>query len=555
MSAFAVPTVALMDELLMMGVDTQQQQREERALKLLISLSYRTGELNTYLNAIAQGVSELLKLDWSVVTLCWDNSERILASTIDLGAAQEQIHELHGTLTGAVVQTGQPLQVEDTHACSTYGQAPPGFTAYMGVPLQAPSGKTIGTICSFQREARVFTEAEVKLAQLFAERAAIALDNFELYQQVQQSNEQLRQEIQERKQTEAALRASEERFRKIFTSSNDAILVIEPQSGQILEANPQACEMLGYSRDALLKDITLAQLHVGQEDAAFAFIQQVLKTGQGRAENLTCITNTGEHLDVDISAAPIDFSGQPCLIGHVRDVTERNQSQRAAIAALERLAEIGELAAMIVHEVRNPLTTVWLGLTSLQRMALPERAISRVSLAVAEAQRLQRLLNEILLYAKPQQLQTEPIELVPLVRDLATNLQQLPVAQTRHLVCELPRESVYVEGDSDKLKQVFINLVTNAFEAIPSGETVTWRILATADGRQLGIEVHNGGDPITPDLLAKLTQPFCTTKASGNGLGLAITKRIVEAHHGNLAIASTATSGTTFTVHLPRLVR
>ncbi|MEM8604725.1 MAG: ATP-binding protein, partial [Cyanobacteria bacterium P01_H01_bin.121] len=249
----------------------------------------------------------------------------------------------------------------------------------------------------------------------------------------------------------------------------------------------------------------------------------------------------------------IDFSGQPCLIGHVRDVTERNQSQRAAIAALERLAEIGELAAMIVHEVRNPLATVWLGLTSLQRMALPERAVSRINLAVAEAQRLQRLLNEILLYAKPQQLQTKPLELVPLIRDLATNLQQLPVAQERRLVCELPLEPVYVEGDSDKLKQVFINLVTNAFEAIPSGETVTWRVLATADGKQLGIEVHNEGEPIPPDLLAKLTKPFSTTKANGNGLGLAITKRIVEAHRGKLAIASTAETGTTFTVHLPQL--
>jgi PAS domain S-box-containing protein len=327
-----------------MALDIQQRQREERALRLLISLSYRTEDLDTYLNAIAQGVSELLDLDWSVVTLCWDNSERILASTLDLGPVQDQIHELHGSLTGAVVESGQPLRVADTQTSSTYGRAPAGFVAYMGVPLRTPAGRVLGTICSFQQQPRNFTEAEVQLAQLFAEREAITLDNFQLYQQLQETNHQLR--------------TSEERWRKIFTSSNDAILVLEPETTRILECNPQACQMLGYSRTELLGTITLTGLQAQDLEAAQAFMAQTLQTGQGRAENLTCLTKTGGCLEVEISAAPMDFDGQRCLIAHIRDVTARNQSQRAAIAALERLAEIAVLAAMIVHAVRNPLATV-----------------------------------------------------------------------------------------------------------------------------------------------------------------------------------------------------
>jgi signal transduction histidine kinase len=178
--------------------------------------------------------------------------------------------------------------------------------------------------------------------------------------------------------------------------------------------------------------------------------------------------------------------------------------------------------------------------------------MQRLYLAIEEAQRLQRLLNEILLYAKPQQLQTEVINLKQMITELAPTLCQLPVARDRQLYCDLPEDPIQVSADLDKLKQVFINLVTNAFEASPQGQTITWRVTHLANQPpQVCIAVHNVGEPIPPDLLPQLTQPFCTTKANGNGLGLAITKRIIEAHHGHLAIASSAEAGTTFSVFLP----
>ncbi len=114
-----------------------------------------------------------------------------------------------------------------------------------------------------------------------------------------------------------------------------------------------------------------------------------------------------------------------------------------------------------------------------------------------------------------------------------------------------------MRGDRDKLKQVLINLVTNACEAILVQETVTWRIQhlpqQQTPQQQIEIQIHNGGDPIPPDVLPKLTQPFVSTKANGNGLGLAITKRIIEAHDGSIEIES-RDQGTTVTVLLPRFV-
>ena len=107
-------------------------------------------------------------------------------------------------------------------------------------------------------------------------------------------------------------------------------------------------------------------------------------------------------------------------------------------------------------------------------------------------------------------------------------------------------------GDVDKLKQVFINLVRNACEAIPPGESVTWHITPGPTPHHLCVTIHNGGDPIPPAVLEKMGQPFFTTKPGGNGLGLAIVQRIVEAHGGALAIESTPEAGTTVRVVLPR---
>ena len=127
---------------------------EQRTLAILSSLSYRAGELNSYLHEVAQGVSELIGLDWSVVTYCQDDCERILASTIDLGDASNKVYSLHGSLTGTVVKTGCALVVEDALTCRDYGEAPEGYQAYLGVPLRTSSGEVIGTICSFQRQPR-----------------------------------------------------------------------------------------------------------------------------------------------------------------------------------------------------------------------------------------------------------------------------------------------------------------------------------------------------------------------------------------------------------------
>jgi signal transduction histidine kinase len=226
------------------------------------------------------------------------------------------------------------------------------------------------------------------------------------------------------------------------------------------------------------------------------------------------------------------------------------RSLRQQLAEQEHLAAVGILAATIVHEIRNPLTTVGMWLDYCQRQNLPEPDQQRLALAVEDGDRLQRLLDQILLYAKPQTLQRQVVDLNQLVTETLATLQHSPVALDRRLEFWPSRTPVITTADPDKLKQVLINLVTNACEAVSEGDRVHISVSSRWGDRSC-LQVHNGGRPISPEQLAKLTEPFFTTKATGTGLGLAIVQQIINAHAGSLKLESTATAGTTVTVTLP----
>lgn len=403
-------------------------EQAQRILGVLSSLSYRVNQLDEYLQQIASGVSQLVGLDWSVVTVCQGGQERVMASSLDLGQG-EHIYSLHGLLTETVMKTGCLLTVEDTLQNPEFGKPPEGYFSYLGVPLRTSQGEVIGTICSFHGKPRQFSTEEVRIVELFAERAATAIDNFHLYQQQRQFNDRLEAEVAR-----------------------------------------QTAE---------------------------------LKTAQ------------------------------------------------AQLIEQERLAAVGQFAAMIVHEIRNPMTTIRMGLNYFKKNQLAEPAQERLALSLDEVARLENLLNEILLYAKPQALQQIELDVNALVTDTLPLLQEMPEALDRSIQFIPSSNAIKVNGDKDKLKQVLINLIKNACEAIDPGEVVTCQVEPILSSNQVCIQVHNQGTPIPPDILPKLTQPFCSTKSGGTGLGLAIVKRIVDAHAGTLQIQSDEVTGTTIQISIP----
>lgn len=241
------------------------------------------------------------------------------------------------------------------------------------------------------------------------------------------------------------------------------------------------------------------------------------------------------------------------FLNNIAQLVTHSFGRTMKLAEHSRLAAIGEFASGIAHELRSPLATVSMGLDHLNQLELPSNSAKRADLASREAARMGRLLDEMLLYAKSLKMRMEPLNPGVLLRDFVDSHQEL--AQTRNQ-CIQVREApgdLRIIGDSDRLTQVLLNLTRNACEAAPEGSTVSWSLCDYPGRGAVELTVHNIGEPIDPDALPRLTQPFFTTKQSGTGLGLAIVRRMVDAHGGELQIRSEQGPGTRVTVSLPRV--
>jgi len=509
-----------------------------QTLRILSSLSYRTGELNDYLKLVADNVSEMLGSDWVAVTLCREGQEQILASSIKLAESSLE-GSIHGTVTETVVNTGKCLCVEDTSIDPRFGAVPEGYLAYLGSPMRLPTGEIIGTICSFYARRRKFTSDQINLVEIFAERAATAIDNYNLYKQQQEMNLELKK--------------SEEQLRQI-AENLEPLLWMYSHDGEPIYMSPMFEKVWGIPLAHWYADsmVCLNAVHPQEREKVLTAFNRVFSHSANYDLEYRIIRPDGNiRMIRDRAFLIVDESGAIYRVAGIsEDITERQQEQQRTIKAMARLSEIGELTSTIVHEVRNPLTTVMMGLNFFERMDLSESARKRLLLALDEAERLKRLLNEILLYAKHEVLQLQPVDLNALTLEIIENILANGGIEKQIIFMPLA-EPFWVSGDQDKLKQVLINLLQNACEA--EGEEISVSFSSLTISHQICIRIRNGGTPIPSEILSKITQPFFTTKSAGNGLGLAIVKKIVEAHEGSLEIESSAIAGTVVSVILPAL--
>jgi len=228
--------------------------------------------------------------------------------------------------------------------------------------------------------------------------------------------------------------------------------------------------------------------------------------------------------------------------------TRREEQHKLAMARREALAQLGEMGATLAHEIRNPLAGIKGYAQLIDKRPRDERNSGFARRIVAEAQRMETLVSDLLAYAR---MSRDPISAVNLGKVISRSAELLRhEAQTRHLqIAEECPEDLQVKGNGDSLGQVLLNLGKNAIQAMSDGGSL--RIAAVAGGDRVVITVSDTGAGISPEDMPKIFEPFFTTKAKGTGLGLALCRKIVQEHGGSIEVLSAVGEGTSVIVTLP----
>ena len=384
-------------------------------------------------------------------------------------------------------------------------------------------------------DAATVAELEHRVAERTAE-LEVALSN-------------LHAQMSQRAQAEAALRESEERYRRLVEQSPDAVLVVGP--GELLYVNA-ACVRLFGARDAaeLLAVPPLDLAHPNARASAADQMQRLATRGGTLAQTEARLVRLdGMPIEAEITSAGVNFDGQPAAQLVIRDVGERR--------AVERMKD--ELLSILSHELRTPLTSLRgsLGLLAAGLLGqIPARGQRMLEVAVSNADRLIRLLNDVLdlerMRAGRLSFELRPHAAVDLVEQAITETRALADRADIRL-CVDQVEGV-VQADAERLVQVLTNLVSNAIKFSPSGQQVT--LSAETDRQRVRFSVIDHGRGIPANQLERIFERFQQVDASdsrangGTGLGLAICRSIVQQHEGRLWAESALGKGSTFFVEL-----
>jgi signal transduction histidine kinase len=291
-----------------------------------------------------------------------------------------------------------------------------------------------------------------------------------------------------------------------------------------------------------------AFIHPDHHEDSIKRIRQVIATDAALPfhEKVLICTN-GDHITVAISSIRIEYMGKRATLSVLRDITERKNTEERFVRS-EKLSAIGQLAAGVAHEIRNPLTALK-GFTQLLQRDLGDK-YHYLSIMQSELERINEIVNEFMSLSKPHLAQFSSGNIRTILIGVISILETQ--ANLKNVIITLDDSDLHaiIHCDENQLKQVFINIITNAMDSMPNGGQIYIFILLI-NAEQLLIRIQDQGHGIPEDIINKIGEPFFTTKDSGTGLGLMICHRIIEAHHGKILITSKVNIGTTVDILLP----
>jgi PAS domain S-box-containing protein len=361
-------------------------------------------------------------------------------------------------------------------------------------------------------------------------------------------------DITERKRAEEDLRSARERLEHVITANPAVVFTGKPRADysdyNMTYMSNRVVEMLGFEPRQFIGHPEFWDGRVHPDDLRRypTEVPVLWKKGQCTFE-YRFLHKDGTYRWIREEAKVIrDAAGNPVeVIGYWTDVTEQKRMEEALLKS-ERLAAIGELAAMVGHDLRNPLTGI-IGaayyLKTEDGSKLSEGGKEMLQLIDEDVRRSDKIINDLLEYSKELRLDFSETDAKSITESA---LESVKIPKKIHLVSSAKKEPK-IKLDVDKMRRVFLNIIRNAVDAMPEGGTL--RIAGRKSNSDLEISVTDTGGGMTREVVKDIWNPLYTTKAKGIGLGLPIARRFVEAHGGCISVETKIGKGSTFTVTLP----
>ncbi|OIJ11080.1 hypothetical protein BKP37_16860 [Anaerobacillus alkalilacustris] len=368
----------------------------------------------------------------------------------------------------------------------------------------------------------------------------------------------IRTDITDRKATEENLKNT----LKVLANTNkeladikhaldaSSILAITDNKGIITYVNDTFCEISKYSREELIGR-SHSILNSSYHRPSF-FKEMWKKIGKGNIwkGEVKNVTKDGKEYWVDTTIVPfLNDKGKPYQYVAIRkDISDRKKVEEMILRS-EKLALIGELAAGVAHEIRNPLTSLRGYTEFLKDETIEEEKQQYFDILLDEIERIDFIVDEFMLLAKPKILKFNQKNLISILNHTITFLKTEAKYKRVVIITDFNSDEIIVECDENQLKQVFLNLVKNAIEAMPTGGNLYIRV--RQNKKTVSIDFQDEGVGIPKEKLQHLGEPFYSTKEYGNGLGLMVCFKIIHDHKGTIFVDSEVNHGTTFTITMP----
>ncbi|VEF48354.1 sporulation sensor histidine kinase A [Bacillus freudenreichii] len=342
--------------------------------------------------------------------------------------------------------------------------------------------------------------------------------------------------------TKAQLEENKEMYRLLVENFQDTVGIITKR-GHWIYINNTGKKLFGVTRK---EEIIGKSIFDFVYPAAYKETEsQILLNRFKEPFELTVARHDGLKKYVQVKLIPTKYKERDTFQILIRDLTEQKKTEEI-MHRTEKLSVVGQLAAGIAHEIRNPLTAIK-GFTQLLKK---EDNNDYLEVMLSELERIEDIVSDLLILAKPQPSKTEKVDIGILLKETVDLFKSEALLHDVEIMIDIEISDLFIEGEANKLKQVYINLLKNAIEAMPDGGKIQVSAIKTRSG-QIVTKIIDNGIGIPDERIPNLGEPFYSTKEKGTGLGLMICNRIIKNHGGTMKIKSKVDIGTTIIILFP----